>query len=209
MANKTWDCPKCGTKNIDGMFCPECGAKNTAPKLYCATCEKEIETKFCTKCGNRSVQIIDRGSYIELSPAIGDLHLIAKERSKDKMYWKKASEYEKNFKLYFNLYNLAKWRIPTEEELLIIYKIKDLCGISDSEEFWTSTYAGEEKKQEPNFPWGTDHITINYNHTVDFSSGRVGKTGTERKSYTKYDDGSGYSETTIKSCGCAYVRLVW
>ncbi len=49
-----WDCPECGTKNIQSKFCPECGAKKPEPKQGwdCPQCgTKNIRSKFCPECG--------------------------------------------------------------------------------------------------------------------------------------------------------------
>ena len=49
-----WDCPKCGTKNIQSKFCPECGAKKPERKQgwTCPNCgTQNIQSKFCPECG--------------------------------------------------------------------------------------------------------------------------------------------------------------
>ena len=56
MAQSGWDCPECGTKNIQSKFCPECGAKKPEPKAAdtwdCPNCgNKGITGKFCGECG--------------------------------------------------------------------------------------------------------------------------------------------------------------
>ena len=58
-----WDCPGCGTRNIQSRFCPECGAKRPAPAAApapaadswdCPSCgAKGITSKFCPECGAR------------------------------------------------------------------------------------------------------------------------------------------------------------
>ena len=49
-----WDCPECGTKNIQSKFCPECGGKKPEPKQGW-TCPnfgtQNIQSKFCPECG--------------------------------------------------------------------------------------------------------------------------------------------------------------
>ena len=51
-----WDCPACGTKNIQSRFCPDCGAKKPEPKAAetwdCPECGKKgITSRFCPDCG--------------------------------------------------------------------------------------------------------------------------------------------------------------
>lgn len=49
-----WDCPECGTKNIQTKFCPECGAKKPERKQgwTCPNCgTQNIQSKFCPECG--------------------------------------------------------------------------------------------------------------------------------------------------------------
>ena len=49
-----WDCPECGTKNIQSKFCPECGAKKPERKQgwTCPNCgTQSIQSKFCPECG--------------------------------------------------------------------------------------------------------------------------------------------------------------
>ena len=51
-----WDCPACGTKNIQSRFCPDCGAKKPEPKPAdtwdCPACgAKGITSRFCPECG--------------------------------------------------------------------------------------------------------------------------------------------------------------
>ena len=53
-----WDCPNCGTKNIQSRFCPDCGTKKPEPGAApadtwdCPSCgAKGITSKFCPECG--------------------------------------------------------------------------------------------------------------------------------------------------------------
>ena len=54
-----WDCPNCGTKNIQSRFCPDCGTKKPEPVAApaadtwdCPACgAKGITSKFCPECG--------------------------------------------------------------------------------------------------------------------------------------------------------------
>ena len=54
-----WDCPNCGTKNIQSRFCPDCGTKKPEPAAApaadtwdCPACgAKGITSRFCPECG--------------------------------------------------------------------------------------------------------------------------------------------------------------
>ncbi len=56
-----WDCPNCGTKNIQSRFCPGCGGPKPQeePKTgwTCPNCgTKNIQSKFCPECGGPKPQ---------------------------------------------------------------------------------------------------------------------------------------------------------
>ncbi len=57
-AAEGWDCPDCGTKNIQSRFCPNCGGRKPEPKAAdtwdCPACgTKNIRSKFCPECGSK------------------------------------------------------------------------------------------------------------------------------------------------------------
>lgn len=57
-----WDCPGCGTKNIQSKFCPECGTKKPELKKTdtwdCPNCgNKGITGKFCGECGCKRPEV--------------------------------------------------------------------------------------------------------------------------------------------------------
>ena len=86
----------------------------------------------------QAVQIVDKGDYIELSPAIGNIRMIEKGYSSGRMNWNDAMQYAKNLRKG----GFSDWRVPTKEELVMIYKIKDRCGISVDHFaffFWSSS----------------------------------------------------------------------
>ena len=81
---------------------------------------------------------IDRDDYIELIHHIGNIHMIEKCCSNEHFTWNEAIEYAKNLKIG----EFEDWRIPTKEELEVIYKIKNDCGINKFDDcFWSSTCA--------------------------------------------------------------------
>lgn len=50
-----WDC-SCGAKNIQSKFCPKCGTKKPEPKAGwgCPECgQKNVTTNFCPNCGHK------------------------------------------------------------------------------------------------------------------------------------------------------------
>ena len=53
-----WECPECGTKNIQSHFCPNCGSRKPEAKptdtWNCPACgAKNIRSKFCPECGSK------------------------------------------------------------------------------------------------------------------------------------------------------------
>lgn len=61
-----WDCPVCGTKNIQSRFCPDCGAKKPEPVSVapaadtwdCPACgAKGITSRFCPECGAKKPEL--------------------------------------------------------------------------------------------------------------------------------------------------------
>ena len=79
---------------------------------------------------------MDRGEYIELVRPIGGIKMIEKICFGFLLSWKDAMLYAKTvLKGGFN-----DWRVPTKDEMITIYKIKEFCGINKCDDwFWTST----------------------------------------------------------------------
>lgn len=50
-----WNCPNCGTQNIQSKFCPECGYKKLDEEVWdCPNCgAKRLKSKFCPECGTK------------------------------------------------------------------------------------------------------------------------------------------------------------
>ena len=70
------------------------------------------------------------------------------------MTWDETFDYAKKLRTG----GFSDWRVPTKEELEIIYKIKDRCGIEDTDWFWSSsTYVS----------------SASYAWSVDFDNGDV------------------------------------
>lgn len=79
---------------------------------------------------------IDKGDYIELKVSIGNIRMIEKVCSPNKMNWNDAMQYAKNLRKG----GFRDWHVPTKEELLEIYKIKDICWINENDGlFWSSS----------------------------------------------------------------------
>lgn len=68
---------------------------------------------------------IDKDGYIELSYPIGNIHMIEKSYNKFNSF-EEAQKYAQEL----TLGGFKDWRIPTFEELEIIYKIRNLCRIN-------------------------------------------------------------------------------
>ena len=152
-----WVCPNCGKENeAKNNFCGDCGSKKPESLTWnCPKCgKKDITSNFCPECGTKKriageKRYIDRGDYIELTVPIGNIRMIEKVCSPNKMNWNDAMQYAKNLRKG----GFDDWRVPTTEELLEIYKIKDICGINKNDNLlWSSSIQCEY----PNFRWFVD-----------------------------------------------------
>lgn len=101
--------------------------------------EKEIREKFDRMFSPNN--FIDKGAYIELicPIVIGEninIHRIEKVVNLSRLTWNGALKHARNLKLG----GLANWRIPSVQELIVIYKIKNICGIENlPDSFWSYT----------------------------------------------------------------------
>lgn len=78
----------------------------------------------------------DRGDYIELVKPIENIRMIEKNCFGFLLAWKDAMLYAKTVMKG----GYRDWRVPTMEELIVIYKIKDVCGINKLDDwFWSSS----------------------------------------------------------------------
>lgn len=79
------------------------------------------------------LNFIDKGYYIELKKPIGTIKKI--QKGYVRRNFSNAEKYADNLALD----GFGGWRLPTEKELKIIYKIKDVCGIENVNAcFWAS-----------------------------------------------------------------------
>ena len=78
----------------------------------------------------------DRGEYIELVQPIENIRMIEKTCFGFLLSWKDAMLYSKTVtKGGFN-----DWRVPTMDELTILYRIRDVCGMNKCDDwFWSSS----------------------------------------------------------------------
>ena len=78
----------------------------------------------------------DMGDYIELVKPIGNISMIEKNCFGFLLSWKDAILYAKTvIKGGF-----SDWRVPTLDEMITLYKIKDICGMNKLDDwFWTSS----------------------------------------------------------------------
>lgn len=81
---------------------------------------------------NILITVTDWGNYIALNPTINGILMIETDIPKYKMHWREAENYAKEL----NKGGYSDWRLPTTDELKIIYKIKDLCGINSNLDFY-------------------------------------------------------------------------
>ena len=79
---------------------------------------------------------IYRGDYIELVNPIENIRMIEKNCFGFLLSWKDAMIYAQTVMKG----GYRDWRVPTMEELVVIYKIKDVCGINKCDDwFWSSS----------------------------------------------------------------------
>ncbi len=153
-----WNCPNCGRKELESKFCPNCGTKKPEAKKGLTPEEMAAERARIreallsnkpisgSKPTNKVFPIyIDMGDYLELTFPIGNLHMIEKNCSPTHMGWEQAMQYAKNLrKGGFN-----DWRVPTKEELELMYRMKFGFEIKENDNwFWSSTL-----DEEPEFAW--------------------------------------------------------
>lgn len=78
----------------------------------------------------------DRGDYIELVKPIGNINMIEKNCFGFLLSWKDAMLYAKTV----TKGGFGDWRVPTLDEMVSLYKIKDVCGINKCDDwFWTAS----------------------------------------------------------------------
>lgn len=142
--HQTWNCSKCEKKENQRNFCPECGAKAPNPMIkFCKECKKKAkpDDKFCQDCGQKldEIQIIENDDYIEFIPPLCNIHMI-EPRNNQYFSWIEVEKHLKNL----NNGKINDWRLPTKEELEMIYKIeKDLCDNIDDYIFWNSSICND------------------------------------------------------------------
>lgn len=130
-----------------------------AKKLGIRTGMTEDELKY---------NFIDKGWYVELVHPIGRINMIEKCWTKS-LSFNAAKDYVENL----TLGGFTDWRIPSINELEIIYKIKDFLGINAPDGiFWSSTECQVEERNS----WGRTGM-INTHHKLCFDNGSTQKTG--------------------------------
>ncbi|MBO4698261.1 DUF1566 domain-containing protein [bacterium] len=107
---------------------------------------REKVVKNSAEAKNDPYNYIDRGSYIELVTPVLGISMIQKEyaRKKKKHWWSKSLKFTwneaVNFAQELRLGGFDDWRIPTKEEVKVLYEISVLCGIRFDKSFqWSSS----------------------------------------------------------------------
>lgn len=168
---KNWTCPQCGTENESGdNFCGKCGKpadvkESNEDKGAKPVKQQKTEEQIMMDPDN----YVDKGDYIELVHPVGNIKMIQKYNvisgmfSKVLFSWNEAIKFAKELRIG----GFSDWRIPTKEELKMIYKIKDICGINVQRSFWFSpiSYA--------NFFWSSSHTDDNSIYVAGFDNGVV------------------------------------
>ena len=111
---------------------------------YCSNCNKQVyHQKTCPFCTTKTIEIIERSDYFEIKNPYGNNFMIEKSPSKEAMFtWDAAGEYAQKL----NNGGFSGWRLPTLEELKIIYQVKSICRINYDVWLWSS----ETSKNNPN-----------------------------------------------------------
>jgi len=92
----------------------------------------QMNEKLALECGFDILEefrtnFIDRGDYIELKKPICGISMIQKYPSENEMEWEESQKYAEQLRIG----GFCGWRVPSIEELEILYKIKDVCGIKE------------------------------------------------------------------------------
>ena len=145
---------KCCGEFLDAgfKFCPKCGKPVDAEERDGENAVKPVDQE---KTEEQIIldpdNYIDKSDYIQLLHPIGNIRMIEKICSTTHMRLEQAVQYAKNLKKG----GFCDWRVPTKEELEIIYKIKDICGIKKNDEwFWSSSTLLDNSDYV--YAWGMD-----------------------------------------------------
>ena len=107
----------------------------TQKYFYCSNCKKKVlYKKTCPFCNTKTIEIIERSDYFEIRDSSGHKFMIEKNPSDEMFTWEAAINHAQNLKT--GGYSKG-WRLPTVEELRIIYKIKDLCELPNDGWLWS------------------------------------------------------------------------
>ncbi|MBO4698692.1 DUF1566 domain-containing protein [bacterium] len=105
-----------------------------------------MNEKLAAECGfdildDFRTNFIDRGDYIELKKPVGDISMIQKCPSELEMTLDDAVKYSARL----NLGGFDGWRLPTIEDIEILHKICNVCGISGKlSSVWVSPWNSRE-----------------------------------------------------------------
>jgi len=140
---------KCCGEFLDAgfKFCPKCGKPVDAEEMHEENAVKPVEQE---KTEEQIIldpdNYIDKSDYIQLLHPVGNIRMIEKNCFFDSMTWDQAMRYAENLRKG----GFSDWRVPTKEELKILYEIKDVCGI-DKNEGWL--WSSSTKSDSTEFAW--------------------------------------------------------
>lgn len=103
---------------------------------FCPSCKKKVgKQKSCSICKMPTIQIVENQEHFEIEYFFGKKFMIEKNLSTDMLNWYDATNYAKNLRKG----GFSGWRLPTIEELKIIFEIKEALNIDKSYEWlWSS-----------------------------------------------------------------------
>lgn len=120
------------------------GSKQQNPQYaYCPNCDKQVDShKNCHICKMPTIQVIEYTDFFEIKPPSRNNFMLEKFSPEEMGSWYDAANYAKNLRKG----GFSDWRLPTTEELLTIYKVKEICRITHNGWLWSS----EDSTNNPN-----------------------------------------------------------
>jgi len=191
-------CIKCGkTIDDDSRFCHFCGTKQDR-EVKCDNCGRSIEFnfKYCPECGEEidwnlkaletePFEFVNHGDYIELTEPLGDVKMIEifsqpgdfiGPDNHSFFKFSDAKRYARNLRKG----GFTDWRLPTIEELKMIYKKTDCVIMSEEYKEKYSDWKIDASVWSSTIEYDMEFIDFNdianqYALCVNFKNGKTEK----------------------------------